>query len=292
MPRVEIYGSSVEYHEQGSGEPVVLLHSSGSSNAQWRALAERLGARYRVVAPDLYGYGATVNWPGRGAFCLGHEAAMVRALLDRLGEPAHLVGHSYGGAVALSVARARSDELRSLTLIEPVAFHLLHGGDGTDAAALREISGITERVVRALACGDYAGGFGAFVDYWSGPGAWAALPAAKRDALVPRLGKVALDFHATLNEPARLGDMSAIGVPTLLMRGACTALPTRRICGHLARVLPHPVFETIPGAGHMLPLTHRDEVNDLIVAHLDSNAVLQRRTSWKACREAIATQSA
>src|SRR5688572_6699464 len=99
MPAIEISGSRVEYLEQGRGEPVVLLHSSASSGAQWRALAERLSSRYRVIAPDLYGYGATAHWPGQGPFHLEREAEIVEALLARVGEPAHLVGHSYGGAV-------------------------------------------------------------------------------------------------------------------------------------------------------------------------------------------------
>ena len=92
MPHIELYGSSVAYFEQGSGEPVVLLHSSGSSSVQWRALAQQLSPRFRVLAPDLYGYGASANWSGAGAFCLGHEALIVRALLDRLDGPVHLVG--------------------------------------------------------------------------------------------------------------------------------------------------------------------------------------------------------
>jgi pimeloyl-ACP methyl ester carboxylesterase len=272
MPRIEIYGSGFEVHEQGSGEPVVLLHASGSSNAQWRALIERLSPRYRVIAPDLYGYGASANWPGRGAFRLGHEAAVVRALIERLDEPAHLVGHSYGGAVALNVARLGGEPLRSLTVIEPVAFHLLRGGDATDAAALGEISAIAGAVAHALACGDYAGGCGRFVDYWSGPGAWAGIPAAKREALAARLGKVALDFHATLNEPTRLEEFRTLALPTLIMQGACSPLPTRRICERLAAVLPEAQSKTIEGAGHMAPVTHRDEVNALIAAHLDSNS--------------------
>lgn len=272
MARVDIYGSSVEYVDQGSGELVVLLHSSGSSGAQWRALVGQLSTRYRVIAPDLLGYGATANWSGRGAFCLGHEAAIVRALLDRLDEPAHLVGHSYGGAVALNIARERGDLLSSLTLIEPVAFHLLRDGDETDTAALLEISEIAAMVQRALACGDYMGGFGRFIDYWSEPGAWAAIPAAKRDALAPRLAKVALDFYSTINDAARLDDMRGLGAATLLMQGARTALPTRRICEQLARVLPEVNMRIIGGAGHMMPLTHREEVNGLIAAHLDANA--------------------
>ena len=272
MSRIEIHGSSIEFVDQGTGDPVMLLHCSGSSSGQWRALIERLSARFRVIAPDLYGYGASTNWSGREAFSLDHEAALVDALLGRLDQPAHLVGHSYGGAVALNVARRHGHLLRSLTVIEPVAFHLLRGGGAPDAAALRQILDITDIVVRSLARGDYAGGYGSFVDYWSGSGSWAGIPAAKRDALAAHLPKVALDFHATLNEPASIDDFRMLAVPTLVLQGTSTALPTQRICKRLAVSLPEVRFRTIAGAGHMLPLTHRDEVNDLIVEQLNETA--------------------
>jgi len=105
MSSIEIGGAHVAYCEQGSGEPVLLLHSSGSSGAQWRALIDRLSPRFRVIAPDLYGCGRTAPWPGGGAFQLAHEAEIACALLGRIGEPAHIVGHSYGGATALHLAR-------------------------------------------------------------------------------------------------------------------------------------------------------------------------------------------
>jgi pimeloyl-ACP methyl ester carboxylesterase len=269
MSSIEVSGSRVEYLERGRGEPLVLLHSSGCSGAQWRALAERLSARYRVLAPDLYGYGATAPWPGRGPLRLAHEAQIVRAMLERAGAPAHLVGHSYGGAVALHVAREDDAALRSLMLVEPVAFHLLHG---RDARALAEIIAVAERVAAAVACGDYEGGFAGFVDYWSGAGAWDAIPAAKRTAMAARLAKVALDFHATLSEPARLEDFGMTAVPTLLVRGERSPRPTRRICELLASVLPECRLETVAGAGHMAPLTHREQVNALITANLEANS--------------------
>ena len=272
MPRFEIHGSSIEYHEQGIGEPVVLLHSTGASGSQWRALMDRLSPRFRVIAPDLYGYGATSPWPGRGAFCLKHEAAVVAALLERLDRPAHLVGHSYGGAVALRLARLRGDLLRSLAVIEPVAFHLLRGGDEADASALQEITHIADAVARALACGDYSGGYRQFVDYWSGAGTWAGIPAAKQDALAARLTKVALDFQATLNEPARLEDFRTITTPMLLVQGEHSTLPARRIFRLLALALPELRMKTVEGAGHMAPLTHPDEVNEALVTHITAHA--------------------
>src|SRR5687768_11557963 len=130
-------------------ETVLLLHCSGSSGAQWRSLIEKLGRRYRVIAPDLRSYSS-----------LARAAAPIRSILGRLSAPAHLVGHSYGGAVALHVARTRPELLRSLTLVEPSAFHLLRGGDGIAAAALREITDVAARTEADLASGDVVGGFG------------------------------------------------------------------------------------------------------------------------------------
>ena len=273
MPILQISGSRVEYLELGSGEPVLLLHSSGSSAAQWRALAEKLAERYRVIAPDLYGYGGTAHWPGHSPFRLECEAEIVLALLGRVDKRAHLVGHSYGGAVALRVAGLRRDLLRSLTLIEPVAFHLLRG---TDASALAEITQVAETVTRAVTCGEYVAGFERFVDYWTSPAAKAQVPAYKRYAMAARLPKIALEFHATLNEPTRLEDFRSMTVPTLLVHGTSSPWPTRRICDLLERILPEAQLKTIGGAGHMAPMTHRDQVNAMIVAHLDANP---RRTS-------------
>lgn len=268
MSILQVSGSRVEYLELGSGDPVVLLHSAGSSATQWRALAERLSERYRVIAPDLYGYGGTAHWPGGRPFHLECEAEIVFALLQRVSERAHLVGHSYGGAVALHVAGLRRDLLRSLTLIEPVAFHLLKG---TDAAALAEITQVAETVSRAVTCGEYVAGFERFVDYWTSPAAAAAeVPAYKRYAMAARLPKIALDFHATLNEPTRLEDFRLMTVPTLLLHGTSSPRPTRRICELLERILPEVHLKTVDGAGHMAPVTHRDQVNAMVIAHLDS----------------------
>jgi pimeloyl-ACP methyl ester carboxylesterase len=175
--------------------------------------------------PDLYGYGGTAHWPGRRTFHLECEAEIVLALLERVDERAHLVGHSYGGAVALHVAGLRGDLLRSLTLIEPVAFQLL---SGTDAPALAEITEVADSVARATAYGEYLVGCGRFVDYWNGGQAWEQVPADKRYAMAARLPKIALEFHAALNEPTRLEDFRSMSVPTLLLHG------TSRHCRHSA----------------------------------------------------------
>ena len=133
MPRIELNGARVAYADTGSGETALLLHATASSGAQWQTLTDALRAGCRVLAPDLYGYGETDPRPGDGAFALADEAALVNAILARSSGPIHLVGHSYGGAVALRFAVQQPERLRSLILIEPVAFHLLRD-DAPDPA--------------------------------------------------------------------------------------------------------------------------------------------------------------
>jgi pimeloyl-ACP methyl ester carboxylesterase len=282
MSNLTVAGCTVACLELGRGEPVVLLHSSGSSSSQWRGLAETLSQRYHVVAPDLYGYGATERWPGERPFLLECEAEIVLALLERFDHRAHLVGHSYGGAVALRVATERRDLLSSLALIEPAAFHLLRG---IDTVALGEILRVAGAVARALEQGAYVAGFEQFYDYWSGAGASQRIPPHKREAMAAQLVKIGLEFHAVLNEEIRLEDLRTLSVPTLIVRGTASPLSTRRICQLLEPILPHAEGRTIAGAGHMAPITHSEQVNAAICEHIESHAKRSRlRASLAAAR--------
>ncbi|HYD55292.1 MAG TPA: alpha/beta fold hydrolase [Burkholderiales bacterium] len=245
--------------------PVMLLHASASSSAQWRSLCAALEAKHHVVAPDLVGYGTTPPWQGTGAFRLADEAVQLRRLIRQLGEPVHLVGHSYGGAVALHVARTSPELVRRLVLIEPVAFHLLRDGDAIDLEGLREFSAAAQRV---RAAPDPQAAARVFVDYWNGAGAWDRTPPEKRKPVVAALPKLRLELDAALGEPATLADLKALRPPVLLLQGGLTQLSTRCVCHRLARSLPDVALHVVRGAGHMLPLTHRDEVNALVASFI------------------------
>jgi pimeloyl-ACP methyl ester carboxylesterase len=64
MPVVSKGSLTIDYADDGHGQPVILIHSSVSANRQWRALTEALNDRYRVLAINLFGYGETTSWPG------------------------------------------------------------------------------------------------------------------------------------------------------------------------------------------------------------------------------------
>src|SRR6266404_9896429 len=108
---------------------VMALHCSLGSGRQWLRLADALGSDYRVVSPDLSGYG---NHPGPFNLptTLAEEVDLLGDCLDKTAGPIHLVGHSYGGAVAFKIATGSrfASRVRSLTLIEPVLPTLLESG--------------------------------------------------------------------------------------------------------------------------------------------------------------------
>src|SRR4051794_24068018 len=104
----------LRFSEDGHGVPVICLHSGGLSSRQWRRLAALLAPSHRVILPDLIGYGATGAWPAGEPFHFQRDVDAIVALARTLDQPAHFVGHSYGGFLAMHVARAVP--VRSLAL--------------------------------------------------------------------------------------------------------------------------------------------------------------------------------
>jgi pimeloyl-ACP methyl ester carboxylesterase len=261
---------------------VIALHCSGANASQWCALAEALGGRYDVAAPEHYGSEGTGPWTGERAFALADEAARTVALVDESEEKVHLVGHSYGGGVALAAALARPGRIASMALYEPTAFHLLRRAGAGGADALAEVAGVARRISEGVITGDYRGAVAVFVDYWNGPGAWDAMRPALQRALIRWAPKGPLDFRALMDDPTPADAYRALECPVLLMRGACGPAPTRIIAEYLEMLLPSSRLTVVGGAGHMGPLTHAREVSEPIVRHIAAaEAEARAPRSWR-----------
>lgn len=272
-------GSIVDPKATEAAVPVVLLHCSTASGRQWARLGETLDNRFPMAAPDQWSCGERGPWPGHEPFTLASEAVAVHEIIDRLGAPVHLVGHSYGGGLALHVARHRPETLASLSLIEPSAFHLLRRGGADDAALFQEIAGIAAGINQALVSGDYWGGMARFVDYWNGVGSWARMSDEMRAKLGPRLAKVALDFRALFDEETALADFARLDIPTMIVRGALSPAPSCRIVEMLARTIAGVHVEVISNASHMSPLTDPGPVNRIIAAHLKGTRRISKQAA-------------
>ena len=279
MPAVELNGLRIAYEQTGRGEPVILLHSSACSRTQWTALGAQLAHDFNVLAPDLHGYGESDPWPDRGPLRLADETAIVEALAGTCRKPVHLVGHSFGGAVALKAALDGRFALRSLTLVEPVAFHILGNGAAREARYFAEVLDLAHAVKVAVSFGDYSAAMSHFVDYWNGAGSWSRLSPSQQDRLLQAARKLPQDFHAAIGERKRLEDYCRLTAPTLIMSGTESPAPVRRVVRLLGASLPNARTRIVQGAGHMLPLTHRDEVNGAIAEHLALNREDRRQAA-------------
>jgi pimeloyl-ACP methyl ester carboxylesterase len=260
--------SPIALKARASTTSVIALHCSGSGATQWRKLGEALTARHTFETPEHYGCESTGPWNGERAFTLADEAARTVGIIDAAGGKVHLVGHSYGGGVALRAALERPTRIASLTLYEPSAFHLLKTMGMHGAHALAEIVAISKRTADGVSCGDYRGAAASFVDYWGGLGAWDALRPSVQAALTRWAPKAPLDFRALLDERTPASAYAALRVPALIMRGQHAPVPTRAIAERLPMLLPAARLAIVEGAGHMGPLTHADTVNAAIVRHI------------------------
>jgi pimeloyl-ACP methyl ester carboxylesterase len=257
----------IDYSDAGEGPTVLLLHSSVSGNRQWRKLAGLLSGRFRVIAPNLLGYGETTPWHAQRGQTLPDAAQVVMALCDALGldEPLRVVGHSFGGAVALWSAHVLGDRVSHLALYEPMLPGLLPAGGRFEAA--RETNLLYADVKHLSARGEWLALAERFTDYFNGDGAWDASPAERRQAIADLLPPNPHEWDAVM-KPLLAGTFGGIRAQGLLMRGRKTRPALTEITALVHQRFRHWRLVDVAGCGHMGPLTHADVINRWIVDFL------------------------
>lgn len=262
MPEATRGGRTLVWREAGHGAPALLLHCILAHSGAWSGVMARLGDLLAVRAPDLPGHGGTSHDPRIDL----HDAATADAgFLLADGDPAHVIGHSFGAIVALRLAVEAPARVASLTLIEPVLFALLAETD--PAAYAAEVAADAETNA-ALDAGDWARARDGFLARWGAGGALTPERAAELEA---RMVLVAASRRA-IGDPATAvvhhRNLGRIACPVLLIGGAASSPVIGSILDGLEAGLPLSRRVTIPGAGHMVPITHPDPVSDAIAAFL------------------------
>lgn len=255
------------FREAGAGPGVVCLHSNASSSAQWRGLMELLAPKFHVLAPDSYGAGKSPPWPTDRKVSLRDEVALLEPVFAHAGDRFALVGHSYGGAMALVAAITHPRRVSALALYEPTLFSLVE----QESPSPNDVDGIRNAVVasvEALKAGERAAAARHFIDFWMEPGAFDRMPERVRAASADSVRSIQDWKDALFGEPTPLEAFAELKIPVLLLVGTQSPLSSRAVARRLASVLPKVEVVEMKGLGHMAPVSHPDPVNALIADFL------------------------
>jgi pimeloyl-ACP methyl ester carboxylesterase len=264
--------STQAYSRKSAGACVVALHCSLGSGRQWAKLNTELntelGPGAKLIAPDLIGYGRNtclLDLPTT----LAQEVQALREALDQATGPIHLVGHSYGGAIAFKIATdpAYEHRIRSLSLIEPVLPTLLLESV-PDRRLHDQFAELAREVSRDLWNGSVLEAIDKFSEFWCGSGPREVLSPAARIRMIEHAERLAFDFMAAFAEENVTMAAASLRVPTLLFSGGHSPNLTQRIVRRLAAIMEGVEMRHLPEAGHMLAMTHAHLINPAIAAHI------------------------
>jgi len=255
----------IDYEESGHGPTVVFAPGSCSTGAAWRPIISHCGGRFRCVTTSLLGYGGTAERRTAADASIAHAAAALEAVIRRAGRPAHLVGHSFGGLVALAVALRRLVPLASLSILEAPAVQLL--GEVGERAHYGAFRDMTEAYFAAFAAGK-ADAIATMIDFYGGAGTFAAWPARVRAYAVETTAVNMRDWASAYGlrlSPALLANLE---LPVLILRGGSSHAAVQRANELLAHYCPGAALATIAGAAHFMISSHAPEVAALISEHI------------------------
>ena len=207
----------------------------------------------------LPGHGQSPEWPGEPPDFHTYVTREVAALITR---PMDLIGHSLGATVALRIATAAPEAVRSLTLIEPVLFAA--APDPANDAVMEELSALVD-------AGQSEEATRRFLAIWGGLD-WSEQTESGRARLARQMRLVVEGNRTLMQDGANIlreGGLEGIDAPVLIAMGADSPAVIADIADALAARLPDVGRAKVPDAGHMLPITHPRQVTELIGLNLD-----------------------
>lgn len=265
MPRRTLAGYDTHLTTFGNGpRKALLLHCSLGHSGAYAKLGAALGGALTTTCFDQPGHGRTEDWRSDRDL----QDVVTDMASELLTEPVDLIGHSFGGTVALRLAVDRPDLVRSLTLIEPVMMAIAKADDPRIEDMLRtDMRGFNE----AFDAGDLETASRNFVGRYGDGREWSALSPEGRAYIIDRIHLIRAGGRAVNQDYYGLIDkglLDSISAPTLVIDGGEGGPAMDGVCAGLERRLKNATRVKIAGGGHMVPLTRPDAVAREILAML------------------------
>lgn len=253
---------------QTSRSPMFFLHSSASNGSQWDAFAEVFGGDREVFTPNLLGYGPVLGKVDESSAGMARLASPIIAQIEAQQRPVHLVGHSFGGAVALHIALNRPELVESLAIYEPASFHILQMGTPEQIEAFAEIENLANTLAVSINADCRSAGMERFIDFWNGAGCWDRFSENKRNIMSSLAATVLSNFDDGKQEQWTLADLNQLQVPTLMMEGRRSPSASRHVADIIASAIPGAMFASFEELGHMAPAFSPEKIFPVIRDHI------------------------
>jgi pimeloyl-ACP methyl ester carboxylesterase len=263
---IEEARGSIDYDETGSGPTIVLVPGSCSTGAAWRSVIGEWDGRYRCVTTSLLGYGGTSERRTADDASIFYEAEILEAVIRRAGGKVHVVGHSFGGGIALLVALRKRVPLASLTIFEAPAVEILRAMGEHDH--YRTFRAMTDAYFTSFERGNRQA-IATMIDFFGGDGTFASWPPRLREYAIETTPVNILDWASAYGFPISPLALATVDVPTIVLCGGASHPAVHRACELLSECIPGASLATIEGAAHFMISTHPKKVARLIVQHID-----------------------
>ncbi len=253
--------------QEGKGEPIVFVHGSYATTSTWKKMVAHLAKTHHCISIKLPGHCGTPDPEDFANPSIETELEIIESVVAEVTEqPIHLVGHSYGGVVALAQALKGSLSIEQLTLFEPVAVWSLELLN--DKAMMSCVDDFLEKYYQdtsnkvPYACGQV-------IDFWGGGNEFEMLPTFIKDTMALLQDNNLRHWKVCTQVNHSRSELMNLSVPTRIVCGSRSNQVAHAIVSHLTEQLPYSKQYEIEGASHSLVTSHVDECLSIIQDSLD-----------------------
>jgi len=251
--------------ERGQGPAVLMLPGSYATPAAWRGIQKALKSPFRTLSTSLPGYGATPEIRTDNDADISQMIEFVGQIVDAVGEPVHVAGHSWGAQLALAAVLAK--RIKPLSVVCFEANPIFAQPPNGPFPWLSDIEAMVDRFEEALVAGNPEAA-SIIIDFYSRAGTFLGMPENVRAFCRLTAPTNLRDWRSAATFTPSFEAFAAVDLPITLVRGGATSIPIIDVTEQLAANIPGASEKVVDRAGHFLISTHPADCAEILVAHI------------------------
>ena len=248
----------VDFEEIGDGPLVLLLHATATGSAQWKHLIHNYKECFRFINVNLIGYGKTPKWSNSESQTLLDQVNILNEIPMLQDNKFSILGHSFGGSVAIKAADYFGTMVEKLVLLEPNPFFLLRQAGLSEAYS--EVLTLKEKITRSPK-NQWLDAVKFFADYWNGTGSWESYNNIQRAKFSENLKPNIHEWDPVLNELTTIENLErSLPKHTMFISAEDTVLAIRELKSLFQQKCKHWSFASVKTGGHMAFLKNPQQI--------------------------------